>query len=180
MAEHIELLRSQTFYRSAKVALTLDRFATPDGEIERPVAHHAPTVALIVRPDPEHLLCVRQYRYPLQRWTVEVPAGTSDPGETVEHAARRELGEETGYTCERLVERLRFNPSVGICDELMVVFEAFELGSTARDPDQGELVSPELVALADIPALVAAGEICDGKTLLVLSLLGLLPEMRSC
>ncbi|MFW5698219.1 MAG: NUDIX hydrolase, partial [Planctomycetota bacterium] len=125
-------------------------------------------------------LCVRQYRYPLQRWTVEVPAGTSDPGETPEQAAQRELGEETGYSCARLVERLRFNPSVGVCDELMVVFEAFELGSTARNPDKGELVRPELVALDDIPRLVAANEICDGKTLLVLALLGLLPGTASC
>ncbi len=48
------------------------------------------------REDPEKLVMIRQYRYPLDQWLYELPAGLIDPGENAEEAAVREMKEETG------------------------------------------------------------------------------------
>jgi ADP-ribose pyrophosphatase len=85
----------------------------------------------------------------------------------------RELREEAGYTAARLCEVTRFFPAVGVSDEEMILYRAEDLSEVPAAPEHGELVAREIVALADLPALVASGELCDAKTLIALALLGL-------
>ncbi|MCR4641593.1 MAG: NUDIX hydrolase [Lachnospiraceae bacterium] len=57
-------------------------------------------ICSLLKSDPERIVLIRQYRYPLGDWIWELPAGLIDPGETPEQAAVRELREETGYRLE--------------------------------------------------------------------------------
>ena len=150
-----------------------ETFATSDGEVVRPVIHHPGAVAIIAQPDPASLVLVRQYRYPIRRWTLEIPAGTRVPGEAPMVTAARELQEEAGYAARSLVEVTRFFPAVGVSDEEMILYRASGLSPVAAAPEHGELVVRELVALSAIPGLLAAGELCDAKTLIALVVLGL-------
>lgn len=168
----IRLLSTTTHYSGPRAAFVSERFATPDGEVERPAAHHPGAVAIIARPDPEHLAMVWQYRYPLRRRVLEIPAGTCEPGEDPQDTARRELGEEAGYAAARLEPRCTFCPSVGISDETMIIYEAFDLQPVAPARERGELISPVLVPLAALAEHRRSGAICDAKTLLALALLG--------
>lgn len=59
-------------------------------------------VCVVALTNARRLVLVRQYRPAVEELTLELPAGHVDPGETPEHAARRELLEETGYSCDRL------------------------------------------------------------------------------
>ncbi len=168
----VRLLATTTLYASDRVQFVSERFATPDGEIERPAAHHPGAVAIIARPDPEHLLMVWQYRYPLRRQVLEIPAGTCAPGEAPHLTAHRELVEEGGYAAGRLEPRCTFCPSVGLSDETMVIFEAFDLRPVAAQPERGELIRPVLMPLTALAEHRRNGAICDAKTLLALALLG--------
>ena len=159
-------------YASARFSLAEERFSTPDGEVSRPVIHHPGAVAVIAQPDAGQLLLVRQYRYPVRRWTLEIPAGTRVPGEAPERTAQRELREEAGYEAGLLTEVVRFFPALGVSDEELIVYRADGLSEVPAAPEHGELVSRELVALRDLPGLVAAGELCDAKTLIAMALLG--------
>ena len=168
----ISLLSSTTYYSSHRVRFVGERFATPDGMVERPAAHHPGAVAIIARPDPAHLIMVWQYRYPLRRRVLEIPAGTCEAGENPQDTAHRELREEGGYAAVRLERRCSFCPSVGISDETMVIYEAFDLRPVPPARERGELISPVLMPLAALAEYRRSGALCDAKTLLALALLG--------
>jgi ADP-ribose pyrophosphatase len=168
----VRLLAAVERFRSPRFALAEETFATPDGEVVRPVVHHPGAVAILAQPTPETVLLVRQFRYPIRAWTLEIPAGTRTPGEPAEATAERELAEETGYRAAALVEVMRFHPAVGVSDEEMVLFRATGLVRGASAPEPGELVRAETVALAELPRMLAAGMRFDAKTLIAFALLG--------
>jgi len=156
-----------------------ETFATSDGPVVRPVIHHPGAVALLAQPDPRSLVLVRQYRYPIRRWTLEIPAGTRVVGEAPEVTAARELREEAGYTAARISEVSRFFPAVGVSDEEMILYRAEGLSEVPAAPEHGELVAREIVGFERLQTLICTGELCDAKTLIALAMLGLrLPGSR--
>lgn len=159
-------------YRSSRLALVEETFASADGPVVRAVIHHPGAVVVLAEPEPGSVLLVRQFRYAIRAWTLEVPAGTRAAGEAPEATARRELAEEAGYAAERLVEVMRFLPAPGVSDEEMILYRAEELTPASASPDHGELVSRELVPRDRLAGLVATGAIRDAKTLLALAVLG--------
>lgn len=166
---------ARTLFASPRFSLATETFATDDGPVERPVIHHPGAVAVIAQPDPDSVVLVRQYRYPIRRWTLEIPAGTRVPGEPAEVTAHRELREEAGYAAARLAEVVRFFPAVGVSDEELIVYRATALSEVPPAPEHGELVAREVVRLADLPRLVREGLVCDAKTLIASTLLGIDP-----
>jgi len=175
----VAFVSAEPLFRSDRFDLVRETFATSDGPVVRPVIHHPGAVALLAQPDAHSLVLVRQYRYPIRRWTLEIPAGTRVAGEAPEVTAARELREEAGYTATRITELTRFFPAVGVSDEELILYRADGLGEVPAAPEHGELVAREIVALDRLPALLAAGELCDAKTLIALALLGVrLPGSR--
>jgi ADP-ribose pyrophosphatase len=167
------LSNSETVFTSPRFSLVRETFATGVGPVTRPVIHHPGAVAILAQPDPQHVVLVRQFRYPVRTWTLEIPAGTREAGETPVATARRELQEEVGFDCARLTEIMRFYPALGVSDEEMILYRAEGLTPCAAEPDHGELASRAVVPLADLAQHLAAGTICDAKTIIALALLGL-------
>jgi len=170
------LTGSRSLWSSSRFALAAESFATVDGPVERPVIHHPGAVAVLAQPDPAHVVLVRQFRYPVRRWTLEIPAGTRVHGEPPAVTAARELREEAGFEAARLVELMRFFAAVGVSDEELILYRAFSLSDVPPAPEHGELVARELVAIVDLPKLRREGLICDAKTLIACALLGLTLE----
>jgi ADP-ribose pyrophosphatase len=169
----VSFISATPCYASPRFSLSEERFSTPDGEVSRPVIHHPGAVAVIAQPDAGHLLLVRQYRYPVRRWTLEIPAGTRAPGEAPERTAARELREEAGQQARTLTEMVRFFPALGVSDEELIIYRADGLSEVPPAPEHGELVSRVVVALSELPAMVASGALCDAKTLIAMALLGI-------
>lgn len=166
----------RNYYHSPRFRLDEETFALADGDtVTRPVVHHPGAVATLAQPSPKRLVLVRQYRYPIQAWTLEIPAGTCEAGEDPQDTAKRELAEEAGLSAATWQELSRFYPAVGVSDELMILYRAQGLQPCAGDPDHGELVQLEEVACQDLPRLIAAGSICDAKTLIACAILGVWP-----
>lgn len=168
----VRFLAADPRFVSPRFTLAVEAFETPDGLVERPVIHHPGAVGIIACPDPDHLVLVRQYRYALRRWTLEIPAGTREPDEAPEVTAARELQEEAGYRASRLIEVTRFLPAPGVSDEVMILYRAEGLEPAPTDPDHGELIHPEVIALRDWRSLRDEGLICEAKTLIAVALLG--------
>ena len=162
---------SEAIFTSPRFSLAREVFRIDSVTVERPVIHHPGAVAILAQPNPDQVLLVRQFRYPLKRWTLEIPAGTIDSGEEPLATAQRELSEEAGYAADHWQELIRFYPAVGVSDEEMVLYVASSLSESPGTPDVGELIGRELVALKDIPALQQQGMICDAKTIMALSFL---------
>jgi ADP-ribose pyrophosphatase len=163
---------TRELYVSPRFALAEETWETRDGRVTRPVIHHPGAVALLVQPMPSRVLLVRQFRYPIRRWTLEIPAGTRVAGEPAEATARRELREEAGFECGRLIELMRFFPAVGVSDEELILYRAEDLRAVPSAPEPGELIEAESVSLGELPGLAVSGEICDAKTIIALALLG--------
>lgn len=123
-----------------------------------------------------HILLVEQYRVPLGRSCIELPAGLvgdETAGERVEHAAARELEEETGYRAAHIAVIGTFCSSPGMVSESFTLVRATGLTRVSDGGGvAGENIIVHRVALADVPAFVAAkraaGLAVDAKLLLVL------------
>jgi ADP-ribose pyrophosphatase len=124
-------------------------------------------------PDSAHIVLVRQYRYAVDRWIWELPAGNVEPGEDIETAARRECHEEIGRIPDRVERLAELYPTPGYSDEVMVFFRLVGL-SIPIEPahlDEDEILEPQLFTLADVRARIERGEIQDMKTALGIRML---------
>ena len=119
--------------------------------------------------DGDEVVLVRQYRAAVDLEILEIPAGKRDvAGEAPEITAHRELAEEVGLTAGRLVKLAEFYNSIGFSDELSHVFLGTDLTPVPddRQGEEEEHMTVERIRLDDVPALVAAGELVDAKTVI--------------
>jgi len=142
---------------------------------ETAIVRHAPSVVLLPIPDAGHVILVRQYRHSVLRDLWELPAGSLDPGESADAAAKRECEEEIGLVPHR-VERIRgLYPTPGYCDEEMIFFRVSDLRPPPPDsphkPDEDEDIHTQTFAISDARAMVTHGEIVDLKSAYGLTLI---------
>lgn len=154
----------------------VDRVVMPNGRrVDMDIVRHPGSVVLLPTPSDREIVLIRQYRYAVDRWLWELPAGTLKPGEDPAAAAARECEEEIRLVPGR-VERLRsFYPTPGFCDEEMIFFRCAELRAPGAQspaaPDEDEDIEPRVFTLEDARALLRDGEIADLKTAVGLALL---------
>jgi ADP-ribose pyrophosphatase len=147
----------------------------PDGrQREVAVVRHPPSVVLIPIEHDGRVVLIKQYRASVDRELWELPAGSLEPGESADAAARRECEEEIGRAPAR-VERLgAWYPTPGFCDEELIFFRVSDLRAPAPDsrhkPDDDEDIQPKTVTIEEARGMVARGEIVDLKTAFGLTL----------
>lgn len=135
------------------------------------------TAAVILAVDEGHVLLVEQYRVPLGRNCLELPAGLvgdETEGEAAEAAAIRELEEETGYRAAHMVDLGKFHSSPGMVSEGFTLLRAEGLTKTGEGGGvEGENIIVHRVPVEEVPAFVAArraeGVAMDVKLLLLLA-----------
>ena len=153
-----------------RISLVDGTFEAPDGTTyHRDVVRHPGAVAVVPLTDRGSALLVRQYRGPIDRWLLEIPAGTRDvEGEAPEVTAGRELEEEVGVRAAHIEQLATIWNSPGFCDEETVLYLARGLTPVAHDRHgvEEENIAVVEVALDQVPALVASGELTDAQTVL--------------
>ena len=146
----------------------------PDGhEYQRDYMHHPGAVGVVPMTDAGTVLLVRQYRPVVDRWLLEIPAGTRDvEGEDTLLTAHRELAEEVGMTAGSMEHLNTFYNSVGVTDEETVLYLARNLTPTSLDRQgvEEQLMTVEEFALSDVDRLIREGVVADAKTILGLTL----------
>ena len=170
-------IESQRIYEGREVSLRVDAVHLPTGRrTKREVVEHADCVAIVAIDAKHNVVLVRQFRKPVERMLLEIPAGGIELGEKPVDSAIRELEEETGYRAGK-VERLGgFFTSPGFCTEFMHIFLATELKPGRRGAKEDEVIEVVPTPLRQIPALIASGEICDAKS--IVGLFTALPRYR--
>ncbi len=171
-----DLKSSKVIYTGRVFTITVDDLVFPDGRLVRmEVVRHPGSVVLLPMTAPDRVLLVQQYRYVVDRWLWELPAGTREPDESLDAAARRECHEEVGKIAGRAETLLSLFPSPGFCDEEMHFFLLTDLRDRLNDEpeahqDADELLTVKEFSVADVRAMVRAGEIVDMKTALGITL----------
>ena len=139
---------------------------------ERDLVHH-PGAVSVVPVDGDEAVLVRQYRAAVDLEVLEIPAGKRDvAGEPPEVTAHRELAEEVGLAARSLVKLAEFYNSIGFSDELSHVFLATDLSEVAddRQGEEEQHLTVERIRLDEVPALIAARQLVDAKTVIGLLL----------
>lgn len=140
---------------------------TPSGEIGKRTIGSIGDAVAIVPVDGDDVVLIRQYRAPLNRALLELPAGKLDiPGEDPQEAAMRELAEEVGFVAGSMERVAGSHMSPGFLDEYLTIYVATDLTSVPAKPMGPEEVAAEIVRIpiADIPRMLP--QIEDAKTLI--------------
>jgi len=163
-------LETKPVYKGSFITLQVDTVRLPDGNTAtREIVKHPGAVAVLALVEGgSKMLVVEQYRKPLEKAQVEIPAGKLEPGEDPLAAAGRELEEETGYRAKRLTHLQSFSTSPGFADEIihLYVAEQFEEDRAGLDLDEEEFLTCEAITVEQARQYAREGRICDAKTLL--------------
>lgn len=142
-----------------------DTIALPNGnEAIREYIKHQGAVAVVPVTDEGEIIAVRQYRYPIGRITIEIPAGKLDKGEDPLTAAKRELSEETGVESADIDYIGGLYPSVAYTDEIIHMYVAKNLKYGEMHTDEDEFLDVVKIKIDDFVDMVLKGEIMDSKT----------------
>jgi len=162
--------------REDRVTITNDGINGADGtapgmvtEITYTYLESGPAVFIVPVTDDGRMLLIRQYRYTVDDWCLEVPAGGADdkPGVSLADLARDELREETGAVCDTVERVGRFYGSTSKTDQQCHVFLARGtriVGPPALEPTERIELCP--LPVADAVRLARSGGMKDGQSAL--------------
>ena len=165
--EHVEVEKRELVYKGSILDVYADTVRLPNGHKEAWdfVSHRKGAAAVVpVLPDGRSVL-VHQYRHALKRMTWEIPAGSRDSvTEDTMVCARRELTEETGYTCDRIEPLISLKTTVAFCDEFIDVYLATGLHPGQQHLDEAESIEIKAWKMEDLLTEIYAGRMQDSKT----------------
>jgi ADP-ribose pyrophosphatase len=171
-----DLKHSELVYKGRVFSITVDEVTYADGRVMKmECVRHPGSVIVLPMPAPDRIVLVRQYRYVVDRWLWELPAGTLEPNESLEAAAVRECHEEIGKVAGHTEKLLSLFPSPGFCDEEMHFFLLTGLrdrrpGEAEPHQDPDEILNVKEFSLEDVRYMVKRGEIADMKTVVGIGL----------
>ena len=146
-----------------------DRVRLPDGkESVREYIKHPGACMVIAELRPGVLIFERQFRYPVGRVCIELPAGKLDPNESELRCAQRELEEETGFSARSWQHLGQVHPCIGYSNERIEIFLARDLVRGEQKLDDGEFLEVFEMNIDEAEQAVFDGRITDGKTITAL------------
>ncbi len=167
-------INEKTIYSGKMVTFSLREAALADGtRVSREIIHTKGAVVIVALTAQNEVRLIRQFRAAAQKWVIELPAGTLNPGEDPAVAAPRELAEETGDTAAHWEYLGGFYTAPGILTEFLHLYLATELTPGATHLDFDEHIENLTVPWAKVVAMLRRGEIEDAKTIAGLTRAGL-------
>ncbi len=145
----------------------MDDIYLPDRRVRtREYIVHPGAVGILAFESPHKILLVKQYRYPVREFTLEIAAGKLSKGEDPLACARRELEEETGFVAKKLTKLLSYWPTAAFSQEVIHLYVAEGLRATKMNPDDDELIELVKVSPKQLEKMIWQGKIRDSKTLI--------------
>jgi ADP-ribose pyrophosphatase len=160
-------INTEKIYNGKIIDLQVDEVKLPNGTTgKRELVKHPGAVSVIPITKDNKIVLVEQYRKPLEKSIIEIPAGKVEKGEHPELTAIRELEEETGYTASGLSFVASFYTSPGFANELMYIFITDELEKLEEpvSSDEDEFIEVLELTLDEAKQLVEEERIHDAKT----------------
>jgi ADP-ribose pyrophosphatase len=161
-----KILRSEIVYKGPVFGVRRDEVLEPGGvrAIREVITHPGSVVVLPVLPD-GRILLIRQYRHATRQYLWELVAGRIDEGESIKHAAARELMEETGYRAKRFREFLDMFPTPGFLEERMHVLLAENLTPGEAQPEEDERITAKAFERAALERMIEKNVLRDAKSI---------------
>lgn len=158
------MVESKQVYKGKIISVRVDTLQINGKQTIREVVEHNGSAAILPLIG-DTIIMERQYRHPISKELLEIPAGTLEKGESPAECASRELIEETGYRAESLEPLGRCYMTPGYCTELIHFFLATNLTKAEhREMDADEKITIVRVSVEDAVKMILKGEIEDAKT----------------
>jgi ADP-ribose pyrophosphatase len=153
-------------HQGRKIKVALDISYSEDGqEIRRDMIFHPGAVVILPMVDRDHVCLLKNFRFVIDQTLWELPAGTLEAGEPIEHAAIRELEEETGYQAGKWTYMGFLYASPGVLDEKLHLFVAEDLSAGTARPEIDETLEPVVLTWDEAMRMALNGAILDAKTI---------------
>lgn len=158
-------LSSKVMYEGVIFTITADTAELENGSTaRRDVLHHSGGVCVIPVTEDNQIFLVNQFRYPFGTVTTEVPAGKLNKGEDHSQCGKRELLEETGYSCSEYIYLGEMYPTPAYNSEITHIYLAKGLEFSSQNLDPDEFLDVVKMPLSKAVELVMDGTFKDGKT----------------
>ena len=172
MKFHEKTIKETHIYTGNYLEINNVEVELPNGKTSnRDIIKHPGACAIIPFLDKETVLLVEQFRKPLEKTILEIPAGKLDKNEDPLNCAYRELEEETGYKADSITYLGSIATATGFCDEIIHLYKAENLSLGTKCCDEDEFTSIKTFSLDEVKAMVKSGEIIDTKTISILAYL---------
>ena len=160
-----KILHSEMIYTGPVFGVRRDKVLEPGGvrAVREVITHSGSVVVLPVLPD-GRILLIRQYRHATRQFLWELVAGRIDEGESVKHAAARELIEETGYRAKTFRVFLDMFPTPGFLEERMYILTAEGLTAGKAQPEEDERITAKAFEQATLERMIQKNVLRDAKT----------------
>ena len=161
-----ETLSTEVIYEGRILKLRVDTVKTADGrESTREIVEHDACIAVVAVDADDNILLVKQYRRPVDKELLEIPAGGIDKGEDPEATVIREMREETGFRPQKVTRLGGFYTTPGFCDEYLYLYLAEDLTPDPLYAEDTPAIEVVRVPVTQVLELVNSGKIEDGKTI---------------
>jgi len=161
-----KVLSSELIYEGRAFTVRVDTIQTVDGrKTTRDIVEHSECVAIVAIDPGGKILLVKQYRLPVGKQLLEIPAGGIDGNEDPAEAVRREMQEETGYLPKKVKKLGGFYSAPGFCTEYLHLYLATELEPSRLVAEDTDSITLERISPSEITELIQSGEICDAKSI---------------
>lgn len=160
-------MKSERIYEGKIVNLRIDTVELPDKKYsKREIVEHPGAVGIIPITEDGSIILVEQYRKPVEKKLIEIPAGKIEINEEPKETAIRELIEETGYKAGKMEYILEFYTSPGFTNEKIYLFLATELEYVEENPGEDEYIQVKKTPIEKLVDMIDKGEIIDSKTII--------------
>jgi ADP-ribose pyrophosphatase len=160
-----ERISGEEIYGGMFLNMKRDKISLPNGEeAVREYLTHPGAVAIVAILEDGRILLERQYRYPIAKACIEIPAGKLEIDEDHLLCAKRELEEETGYTARKWSYIRRIHPVISYSTELIDIYLAEDLVPGTSHLDDEEFLDVFAAPLEQLISWIEDGEITDVKT----------------
>lgn len=163
-----EVIRRETVFRGKYLSAEVRTVRFHDGhEATREIVTPPNAVGILPIDSEGNVYLVRQFRSPVERVILEIPAGILEPGENPEDTGRRECEEEVGVIPGKMEHLCGYFHSVGFSTGRIELYRATGLKpSTLVHQEHGEVLERVVMPFSRLLEMVEAGEVVDSKTLL--------------
>jgi len=164
---NFKLKKSEILFRGKVFDLQVDQIIYDSGnEGIREVAVHPGGAVVAAINDAGKLIMVKQFRYPLQKFLIELPAGKLELNEDPMLCAVRELQEETGFKSDDVIKLGAISTTPGFCTEILHIYLAKNLKRGNHNREEGEYGMEVLeFSFEEAEEMISKGEIIDSKTI---------------
>jgi len=162
----IDIIKQEIVYRGRVLSVRKDKVRFPNGySTHLDVVEHEDSVAIVPIDNQGQVWFIHQYRHPIKRNILELPAGVVELGEIPEVCAQRELREEIGMSAGYIKKIGGFYLLPGYSTEFMHIYLAKDLHENPLPADEGEIISIEKIPFKKALDYAEGGQIEDAKSL---------------